>query len=85
MYSLLQVWNEMGQRLHTGLPEPGSDREKKFNNGVQQIQNKLRNIIDKRRNGEEQDYVPFIDALLQSSVPDEQVNIIIKCECCHFG
>ena len=63
----------MEQRLHTGPPEPSSDREKEFNDDLQQIQNKLRNIIDKRRNGQGQDYVPFIDALLQSSVPDEQV------------
>jgi len=63
----------MEQRLHTGPPETGSDREKEFNDDLQQIQNKLRNIIDKRRNGQEQDHVPFIDALLQSSVPDEQV------------
>ena len=69
----MQVWNEMEQRLHIGPPEPGSDREKEFNNGVQQIQSRLQNIIDKRRSGKEKDDVPFIDSLLQSSVPDEQV------------
>ena len=63
----------MEQRLHIGAPEPGSDREKEFDDGVQQIQNKIQNVIDRRRNGEEQDSVPFIDALLQSSVPDEQI------------
>ena len=67
----------MEQRLHIGPPEPGSDREKQFNDGVQQIKNRIQNVIDRRRNGEEQDDIPFIDALLQSSVPDEQVNIII--------
>ena len=75
---LLQVWNEMEQRLHIGPPEPGSDREKEFDDGVKQIQNKIQNIIDRRRNGEDQDDIPFIDALLQSSVPDEQVILIIK-------
>ena len=68
----------MEQRLHIGPPEPGSDREKEFNDGVQQIKNRIQNVIDRRRNGEEQDDIPFIDALLQSSVPDEQVNIILN-------
>ena len=73
----MQVWSEMEQRLHTGPPEPGSDREKEFNNGVQQIQSRLQNIMDRRRSGKEKDDIPFIDSLLQSSVPDEQV--IISC------
>ena len=73
----MQVWSEMEQRLHIGPPEPGSDREKEFNNDLQQIQNRLQNAVDRRRNGEEQDDIPFIDALLQSGVPDEQV--IIPC------
>ena len=67
----------MEQRLHIGPPESGSNREKEFKNALQQIKSKLKNIIDRRRNGEEQDDIPFIDALLQSSVPDEQV--IIPC------
>ena len=64
----------MEQRLHIGPPEPGSDREKEFNDGVQQITSKIQSVIDRRRNGEEQDNIPFIDALLQSGVPDEQVS-----------
>jgi len=64
----------MEQRLHIGPPEPGSDREKEFNDGVQQMTNIMQSVIDKRRNGEEQDDIPFIDALLQSGVPDEQVS-----------
>jgi len=63
----------MEQRLHIGPPEPGSDRENEFNYALQQIKSKLQSIIDRRRNGEEQDDIPFIDSLLQSSVPDEQV------------
>ena len=63
----------MEQRLHIGPPEPGSDRDKEFNNGVQQIQSRLQNIINRRRSGKEEDDIPFIDSLLQSSVPDEQV------------
>ena len=73
----MQVWREMEQRLITGPPEPGSEREKEFNDGVQQMQSRLQNIIDRRRSGKEEDDIPFIDSLLQSSVPDEQV--IIPC------
>ena len=65
----------MEQRLHIGPPEPGSDREKEFNDGVQQIKNIIQSVVDRRRNGEEQENIPFIDALLQSDVPDEQVSI----------
>ena len=65
----------MEQRLHIGPPEPGSDREKEFNDGVQQIKNIIQSVVDRRRNGEEQEDIPFIDALLQSDVPDEQVSI----------
>jgi len=64
----------MEQRLHIGPPEPGSDREKEFNDGIQQMTNSIQSVIDRRRNGEEQDDIPFIDALLQSGVPDEQVS-----------
>ena len=67
----------MEQRLHIGPPEPGSDREKEFNNGLQQIQSRLQNAVDRRRNREEKNDIPFIDALLQSGVLDEQV--IIPC------
>ena len=73
-FTVVKVWNEMEQRLHIGPPEPGSDREKEFNDGVQQTKNRIQSIIDRRRNGEEQDDIPFIDMLLQSGVPDEQVN-----------
>ena len=72
----MQVWSEMEQRLHIGPPEPSSDREKEFNYGLQQIKSRLQNAVDRRRNGEEQDDIPFIDALLQSGVPDEQVIIL---------
>ena len=64
----------MEQRLHIGPPEPDSDREKEFNDGVQQIRNRLRSVIDRRQNGKEQESIPFIDALLHSGVPYEQVS-----------
>ena len=75
----------MEQGLHIGFPEPGSDREKEFNDGIQQIRNIIQSVVDRRRNGEEQENIPFIDALLQSDVPDEQVSIrcsISLCTCC---
>ena len=59
--------------MHIGPPEPGSDREKEFNDGVQQIRDKILNIVERRQNGEEKEDIPFIDALLQSGVSHDQV------------
>jgi len=63
----------MEQRMHIGPPEPGSDREKKFNDGVQEIRDKILNIVERRQSGEEKEDIPFIDALLQSGVSHDQV------------
>ena len=59
--------------MHIGPPEPGSDREKKFNDGVQEIRDKILNIVERRQSGEEKEDIPFIDALLQSGVSHDQV------------
>ena len=56
-----------------GPPEPGSIREKMFNDYSQQMKDTIQTVITRRRNGEEEQSIPFIDALLQSGVPDEQV------------
>lgn len=49
-------------------------REKELISYCQQMKDKLQDVIDKRRNGESKDNIPFIDALLQSAVPDKQVS-----------
>jgi len=69
-----QLWNEGEQCLRVGPPEPGSTRELELKDSCQQMKNKLQHVIDRRRNGEDQSSIPFIDALLQSGVPDEQVS-----------
>ena len=66
----------MEHNLLNGPPEPGSAREKMCNDYSQQLKGTIQSIITKRRNGEgkENVNVPFIDSLLQSGVPDEQVS-----------
>ena len=63
--------------MHIGLPEPGSDREKKFNDGVEQLRNKILSVVERRQSGEEQQDIPFIDALLQSGVSHDQVLLVV--------
>ena len=63
--------------MHIGLPEPGSDREKEFNDGIEQLRNKILSAVEGRQSGEEQQDIPFIDALLQSGVSHDQVMWII--------
>ena len=64
----------MEQNMLVGPPEPGSAREGMFQDYFQQLKDTIQKVITKRRNGEETERVPFIDALLQSGVPDEQVS-----------
>ena len=68
----------MEQRLHIDPPEPGNNKEKELNDGVQQIRNRLQSVTDSRQNGEKQEKNTFIDALLQSGVPYEQVSKALK-------
>ena len=64
----------MEQNLVSGPPEPGSEREKLCNDYSQQMKDTVQRIVTKRRNGEGEESIPFIDGLLQSGVPDEQVS-----------
>ena len=60
-----------------GPPEPGSAREKLCNDYSQQMKDTIQKVITRRRNGEDgEESVPFIDALLQSGMPDEQVSTV---------
>ena len=67
----------MEQNLLIGPPEPGSTREKMRDECIQQMRDAIQRVITKRRNGEEEETIPFIDALLQSGAPDEQVSITV--------
>ena len=63
--------------MHIGPPEPGSDREKEFNDGVQQMRDKILSVVERRQSGEEKEDIPFIDALLQSGVSHDQVMFVL--------
>ena len=64
----------MEQNMLVGPPEPGSEREKLFNDYSQQMRDTVQRVITKRQSGEEEENIPFIDNLLQSGAPDEQVS-----------
>ena len=70
-----QCWQEMEQRLHLGDPSPGSEREEAFNSGLKVINAKVQQILRERTEGQNVKELPFIDALLQSAVPEEQVMV----------
>ena len=65
----------MEKFLVLGPPEPGSVREKLLNDYHQLMKDTIQRVITKRHNGEGKESIPFIDGLLQSGVPDEQVSI----------
>jgi len=69
----------MEQVLRIGPPIPGSDRDKMFKDYAQQLRDVIREVVRKRQSEEVQESVPFLDSLLQSGVPDEQVskNLIV--------
>jgi len=74
----------MEQNLQIGPPTPGSDREKMFKGYSQQLRDVVKEAVRKRRSGEEQESIPFIDSLLQSGVPDEQVCYILIIKIMHI-
>lgn len=69
----------MEQRLHIGPPKPGSEREAMFNESRDKLKDIVTRVISSRKDGTDSTELPFIDALLQSAVPDEQVTILITC------
>ena len=56
-------------------PAAGSERQLKFQKHRQFIVDLVKDVIQQRKDGQEgeEEYVPFIDNLLQSAVPEEQV------------
>ena len=63
----------MERRLHVGPPEEGSEREKQFKESLEKLNEMVLNILRSRKEGDDTTDIPFIDALLQSAVPEEQV------------
>jgi len=68
---------EIDQTVNVGMPEPGSAREKMCTDYSQQMKDTIQRVITKRQSGEEEQSIPFIDALLQSGVSDEQVSVAV--------
>lgn len=68
----------MEQRLHLGDPSPGSKREEIFLSGQKVINTKVQQILQERTEGQDKEELPFIDALLQSAVPEEQVRVAFQ-------
>lgn len=64
----------MEERLHVGPPEPGSERETTFNDSLGSIKDIVMSVVKARQDSTDSEELPFIDALLQSSVPDAQVS-----------
>jgi len=71
------VFQEIDQQVVIGPPEPGSEREKKFNDDIKQLRNKILSVVERRQSGEDQQDIPFIDALLQSGVSYDEVLLVI--------
>ena len=61
------------ERIAHGPPEADSDREKDFQHNLQILKDMVHRIVQARREGQSREELPFIDALLQSGVPEEQV------------
>lgn len=64
-------------RIKEGVdPEEGSERDLNFLKNRQFMHDVVKGVINRRREGSSEEHVPFIDNLLQSGVPDDQVNTI---------
>ena len=66
------------ERIAHGPPEADSDREKEFQRNLQSLKDIVRRIVQARREGQGGEELPFIDALLQSGVPEEQVGKLLR-------
>lgn len=62
------------ERIAHGPPEPDSEREAEFQRNLQYLKDTILRIVQARREGKGAEELPFIDALLQSGVPEEQVS-----------
>ena len=62
------------------VPEEGSERALRFQKNRQCLQDVVKDVISRRREGSTgEEHVPFVDSLLQSGVPDDQVRMRQRC------
>jgi hypothetical protein len=70
----MSAWGEMEARIKEGSSPPeGSERDVDFEKNRGYLRDVVKGVIDRRREGLGGEHVPFIDNLLQSGVPDDQV------------
>ena len=62
------------EQIAHGPPEPDGEREAEFQRNLQYMKDIILRIVQARREGKGAEELPFIDALLQSGVPEEQVS-----------
>lgn len=73
-----------------GELEEGSERDLAFKKNTQYMRDVVKEVIRRRKEGLSKDHVPFLDTLLQSGVPDEQVIqhtcnvVLIKALFCNY-
>ena len=63
-------------------PPETSEREANFQKNRQFMRDVVKRVLQQRREGEGEEHIPFIDNLLQSGVPEEQVCVHV-CVCAH--
>ena len=56
------------------MPEEGSERDLEFKRNRGYLQEVVKGVIARRRKGQGDEHVPFIDNLLQSGVPEDQAS-----------
>lgn len=62
------------KRIREGVdPDEGSERDVNFQKNRQFLHDVVKGVINRRREGASEEHVPFVDNLLQSGVPDDQV------------
>ena len=63
-------------------PPETSEREANFQKNRQFMRDVVKRVLQQRREGEGEEHIPFIDNLLQSGVPEEQVCVhVCVCVC----
>ena len=59
------------------MPEEGSERDLEFKKNRGCLQDVVKGVISRRREGQGDEHVPFIDNLLQSGVPEDQASLVV--------
>ncbi|XP_072179123.1 cytochrome P450 20A1-like [Diadema setosum] len=68
------VWGDLESRLGGIMPEPGSNREKEFDEAQERMQNAIRQAIKQRRaNPADQGQEIFLDVLLRANYPESRL------------